>query len=82
MELCTKFRAVTATISADSPIRNLYLLALIDATKHQMIDGHPTPARLGPDRRADRPRADEGDDGHPHDLPGDDEPDADAGEGR
>lgn len=34
-----------------------------------------------PDRRADRSRADEGGDGHAYDLPGDDEPDADAGKG-
>jgi hypothetical protein len=27
---------------ADSPIRRLYLLALIDATKHPQIYGHPT----------------------------------------
>ena len=27
---------------ADSPIRRLYLLALIDATKHPQIHGHPT----------------------------------------
>ena len=31
-----------ATIPADSPIRRLYLLALIDATKHPQIHGHPT----------------------------------------
>lgn len=30
------------TIPADSPIRRLYLLALIDATKHPQIHGHPT----------------------------------------
>jgi len=30
------------TIPADSPIRRLYLLALIDATKHPLIHGHPT----------------------------------------
>jgi len=33
-----------ATIPADSLIRRLYLLALIDATKHPQIHGHPTPA--------------------------------------
>jgi len=31
-----------ATIVADSPIRRLYLLALIDATKHPQIHAHPT----------------------------------------
>jgi hypothetical protein len=31
-----------ATIPADSPIRRLYLLALIDAAKHPQIHGHPT----------------------------------------
>jgi hypothetical protein len=31
-----------ATIPADSPIRRLYLLALIDATKHPQIHGHPS----------------------------------------
>ena len=31
-----------ATIPSDSPIRRLYLLALIDATKHPQIHGHPT----------------------------------------
>ena len=31
-----------ATIPADCPIRRLYLLALIDATKHPQIHGHPT----------------------------------------
>jgi hypothetical protein len=31
-----------ATIPADSPIRRFYLLALIDATKHPQIRGHPT----------------------------------------
>ena len=31
-----------ATVAADSPIRRLYLLALIDATKHPQIHGHPT----------------------------------------
>jgi len=31
-----------ATIPADSPIRRRYLLALIDATKHPQIHGHPT----------------------------------------
>ncbi len=67
----------SATIPADSPIRRLYLLALIDATKHPQIHGHLTPAPAEPDRRADSTRADEGDDGHAHDLPGDDEPDAD-----
>ncbi len=35
-----------------------------------------------PDRRTDRPRADEGDDDDAHDLPGDDEPDADPRERR
>ncbi len=33
---------VPATIPADSPIRRLYLLALIDATKHPQIHGHRT----------------------------------------
>ena len=41
-----------ATIPADSPIRRLYLLALIDATKHPQIHGHPTicqtAAQIGP----------------------------------
>ena len=31
-----------AAIPADSSIRRLYLLALIDATKHPQIHGHPT----------------------------------------
>jgi ribosomal protein L31 len=31
-----------ATIPTDSTIRRLYLLALIDATKHPQIHGHPT----------------------------------------
>lgn len=31
-----------ATIPADSTIRRRYLLALIDATKHSQIHGHPT----------------------------------------
>ena len=31
-----------ATIPADSRIRRLYLLALIEATKHPEIHGHPT----------------------------------------
>ena len=35
-----------------------------------------------PDRLTVNTRADEGDDGHAHDLPGDDEPDADPREGR
>lgn len=35
-----------------------------------------------PDRRADRTRADEGDDGDTHYLAGDDEPHADSREGR
>ena len=30
------------TIPADNPIRRFYLLALIDATKHPQIHGHPT----------------------------------------
>jgi hypothetical protein len=30
------------TVPADSPIRRLYLLALIDATNHPQIHGHPT----------------------------------------
>jgi hypothetical protein len=41
-----------ATIPADSPIRRLYLLALIDATKHPQIHGHPsicqTAAQIAP----------------------------------
>lgn len=31
-----------AAVTDDSPIRRLYLLALIDATKHPQIHGHPT----------------------------------------
>ena len=31
-----------AAIPSESPIRRLYLLALIDATKHPQIHGHPT----------------------------------------
>ncbi len=31
------------TIPADSPIHRLYLLALIDATKHPQIHGRPIP---------------------------------------
>ena len=65
-----------ATITADSPI---YPLALMDATKHPQIHGHATNL---PDRRTDRPRADEGDASHAYDPPGDDEPDADPREGR
>jgi hypothetical protein len=33
---------LTATDTADSPIRRLYLIAVIDATKHPQIYGHPT----------------------------------------
>jgi len=41
-ELRLELSAKSSQFPADSPNRRLYLLALIDATKHPQIHGHPT----------------------------------------